>query len=168
MRRFNPVKIEGAVRRINTYNQLLDLGTPDEKARAVPAFVGITLARKYNPSYATLTQLLTQLNSDIWFFCVPRTKWGAKMQMKLNKTGSVSKIPLTKNIRDALRHNRGLRRPVLNVPCKILIVFDKNPKAVLDDSVLYSHKSSQPRVIGELYMSLVRQEAIARKITRGV
>lgn len=167
MKKFNLVKIKGATRRQNFYDQLLDVGTPDEKTKFYPAFIGASLARRFNPEYSMLRQLIAKNNANIWFFCLPRTQQGAKLQERLSRSGKLTRIPLTKNIMYALGHNRGMRRPVLNVGCKVLIVVDKNPKPIANERLLYSHISSQPIIIGELFMSVTRHEQNARKITRG-
>lgn len=167
MKRFNLVNIKGANRRQKFFDQLLDVGTPDDNGRFFPAFMGSSLARRFNPEFNVLRQLISRHRGDIWFFCVPKTKWGARLQTRLSRTGSINKIPLSKNVMDALSHNRGMRRPSLNSACKVLVVLDKNPKPLQNERMLYSHSSSQPIVLGELYLQVVRQKQQARKITRG-
>lgn len=168
MKKFNLVKIKGATRRQNFYDQLLDVGTPDDRdIKFYPAFMGASLARRFNPDYNVLRQLIAKNNANIWFFCLPRTQAGAKLQARLSKSGKLTRIPLTKNVMYALGHNRGMRRPALGIGCKVLIVLDKNPKLLKNSKLMYSHISSQPIILGELYMSVTRHKQEARKITRG-
>lgn len=167
MKRFNIVNIKGAGRRQRFFDQILDIGTSDDNDRFFPAFMGASLAKRFNPDFNVIRQLLSKNNANIWFFCVPKTKWGARMQTRLARSGTVTKIPLSKNVMDALSHNRGLRKPALNSACKVLIILDKNPSALNSDNMRYSHKSSQPIVLGELFLQVVRQKQQARKVTRG-
>lgn len=167
MNKFNPVELTRA-NRLKVYDSLLDLGTSDTASPFHVALHNIQIAKRFSASATILKGLISTHNENIYFYCIPRTKLGIIEGVRLQKLGALrARTFCTKNIRDALFHNRAMRKPALNVPCKLVMLMDKKPSEYKGSShIRYNKKTSRPVILGIVSMSIHRKFLDAKEITR--